>query len=719
METTSAPRGLSAPFALAGKREVARAALRWHGAPLALALVAGAALRLVWLGDTSFLGDQAELLALGRSATDHHALIITGILSSIGALNPPISAWLYAPFAILGGPVAASAFTALVNILAIALLYVLAARYGGRRAGFVAALLYATASGPVHYSRFIWQQNLMAPALLLLLGALLAGLIDRRGGWLGWAALFWGIAIQLHPTSAALLVVIAFALALTWRNLRWRDAGWAAVALAALFAPTVLWELASHGFDLAAFTAFSSRPSIIDPAAPFRYSQLITPAASDTYGAGSSYEAIGASLGLLAAVIVALALFSGVWLCAIAVNPWMSDRRAPGGPQAAMERSRWRLAVTLLLWQVTPVLLLLRHSRIVPEHYLLVLLPIVYLTIGLWAASASRWIEARIAARWVMAPRVGLAAATLALAVAQTLGVGAELSTIHNGSFSGLAIPLHYGIPLSSEQATLAAAGGIATHDRAALYIASTRTQQEPYGYLARTGAMPATVYISDSCLVVPSPGSAQSLVTMALPETLAISALPRMDGAQSLGALHAQGSEPIQLYAVRPGAGPRGEALLAEPAGDIGPHPSAYSYTTDVTGKAYLTVRWTGAPALALPTGQRASYWFGADPAGPLPANYTVTAQRLDGAGRPAGAPLTADCGRLAWQRGTDMLAWLPLPSGSDASAGAWRVSLTAGPLLALRPQIGPLPLETGAVYFATEQPLAGPFIFQARAGA
>ncbi|HEU0028582.1 MAG TPA: glycosyltransferase family 39 protein [Ktedonobacterales bacterium] len=706
-------------FMLASQREAARAALRRHGAPLALALVAGAALRLIWLGDTSFLGDQAELLALGRSAADHHALIITGILSSIGTLNPPISAWPYAPFAALGGPVAASAFTALVNILAIALLYILATRYGGRRAGFVAALLYATASGPVHYSRFIWQQNLMAPALLLLLGAILAGLIERRAGWLGWAALFWGIAIQLHPTSAALLVVIAFALALTWRSLRWRDAGWAAVALAALFAPTLLWELVSHGFDLAAFTAFSSRPSIIDPAAPFRYSQLITPASSDTYGAGSSYEAMGSSLGLLAAAMVVLALFSGIWLCAIAVNPWISDRREHGGPRAAMASPRWRLAVTLLLWQVTPVLLLLRHSRIVPEHYLLVLLPIVYFTIGLWAASLSRWIESRAAARWIMAPRVGLVVITLALAAAQTVGVSAELSTIHSGSFSGLAIPLHYGIPLSSEQATLTAAGTAARRDRAALYIASTRTQQEPYGYLAQTGATPATVYISDGCLMVPSPDSAQSLVTLALPETLAFSALPRMTGVQSLGALHAQGSKPLALYALRPGAGLRGEVGLPGTTSDTGPHPAAYSYTTDATGKAYLTVRWTGAPTLAVPTGRRASYWFGAAPSGPLPANYTVTAQPLDSAGKPAGVSLTADCGRLAWQRGTDVLAWLPLPSGSRDSAAVWSVSLKAGPLAALRPQIGPLPLETGAVYFTTEQPLAGPFTFQARSGA
>ena len=295
-------------------------------------------------------------------------------------------------------PVAASVFTALVNILAIGLLYALATRYGGRRAGFVAALLYATASGPVHYSRFIWQQNLMAPVLLLLLGAILAGLVERRSGWLGWAALFWGIAIQLHPTAAIALAVIAFALALTWRDIRRRDLAWAAAALAALFAPLLIWELASHGSDLSALLALGSRPSIIDPAALLRYAQLISPAPAGSFGTGSSYDAVGSLLQPLANVMVALALVSGIWITAIALNPWMSGRSAPGGPRAAMSKPRWRLSASLLIWQALPVLLLLRHSRILPEHYLLVLLPIVYLTIGLWAAAASRWIETRTGA---------------------------------------------------------------------------------------------------------------------------------------------------------------------------------------------------------------------------------------------------------------------------------------------------------------------------------
>jgi len=95
------------------------------------------------------------------------------------------------------------------------------------------------------------------------------------------------------------------------------------------------------------------------------------------------------------------------------------------------------------------------------------------------------------------------------------------------------------------------------------------------------------------------------------------------------------------------------------------------------------------------------------------------MTAQRLDDTGRPVGAPLTADCERLAWQQGTDLLSWLPLPSGAPGGATTWRVSLKAGPLVAIRPQVGPLPLETGAVDFATQRSITSPVTFQTRPGA
>ena len=99
--------------------------------------------------------------------------------------------------------------------------------------------------------------------------------------------------------------------------------------------------------------------------------------------------------------------------------------------------------------------------------------------------------------------------------------------------------------------------------------------------------------------------------------------------------------------------------------------------------------------------------------------ANYRITAQRLDSSGQPVGAPLTSICQRLAWNQKTDMLAWLPLPSGQPGGVVAWSVAISAAPLMTLRPQIGPLSLETGAVSFAAPRTIAGPDIIKTQPGA
>ncbi|HEX9039187.1 MAG TPA: glycosyltransferase family 39 protein [Ktedonobacterales bacterium] len=714
---TLRPPVLSAnPLAWKALRAATYRLLRRHGASLGVPLAVGAALRLIWLDDALFFYDQADTLALGRSAISHHAFILTGIISSIAALNPPIAAWVYAPFALLGsqGPFGATLLTALLNVLAIVLLYAIATRFGGRLAGCVAAFLYGTASGSVHYSRFIWQQNLLAPFLLLLLAAVLAGLIDHRASWLSWAALVWGIAVQLHSTAGALLAVIMFAALMTWRKLRLRDVMWAAAALAVLFCPALVWELVSHGSDRESYYLLATLTPVYDIAAPHQYAALISPAPPDWYGAGSSYTAVGAALAFLGPVIQILALASGVWLAAITVTPWISGRRAPGGVRASLASARWRLAATLLIWQIVPVFALIRHPVGIPEHYLLLLAPIIYLSTGLWAAATARAIGQKLARRWAsiapLAP-VGCVALTVALALAQTVGVAAELVTVHSGQFSGTAFPLSYGIPLSSLDSTLAAATRSATAQRAHLAIASTEVEQDAYAYLAQTRATPATVYISDGCLITPARASGQPLVTLALPGTQAASLLPLLSGARGLGTLRAQGSAPLALYLTPPGAGLRNEVALPALATAIGPYPAAYSYGALGAERAYLAVRWSGAPTFRERLTQRPIYWFGSTASGPLVANYTVTAQLLGGAGQPIGAPLTARCDRLPWQAGTDLLAWLPLPGAALAAAATWSVSLSAAPVQAFNPTIGPLTLETADVTFSTPRIIAGPF--------
>jgi len=297
---------------------------RWD---FALALAIGALLRLVWLGDTSFLGDQADLLALGRSALAHHTLLATGIRSSIGAMNPPAASGLLLPFAGLSDPIWAALATALANIAAVALLYGVANRYLGRRAAFASTLLYATASGPVTYSRFIWQQNLLAPVLILFFWTLCLGVMDHKRGWLGWNVLLWALAIQLHPTALPLIALTLLGVYLVRAEVRWRDLAYAVGAPALLFAPTLLWEVASGGYDVTAALGYSHHRSVTDTAAATYLLALILPASDQTVGSAAPHTVQAPGLGWLDFALGLAYAGAQVWLATSLVAGVLTRRR--------------------------------------------------------------------------------------------------------------------------------------------------------------------------------------------------------------------------------------------------------------------------------------------------------------------------------------------------------------------------------------------------------
>jgi hypothetical protein len=713
-------------------REGALHFIKRHGLPLGMALAIGAVLRFIWLGDTTFYTDQAELFWQAQEAMARHAIILTGEWDSIGALNPPVTSWLIAPFSLLGpgAPIGAAIFTASINVAAIGLLYAIATRYSGRRGGFTAALLYATASGAVHYARFTWEQNLLSPFLLLLVGAVFVGLVERRAGWPGWAVFFWAICVQLHPTAALLLVVIAFAAIVAWRTLRWRDIAWVGAALVVVFAPALLWEVVSRGADLARYQLLATLKPVNDIAGPLQYAAMISPALADSFGVNSDYATVGASLAWLGPVMDMLALVSGIWLAAIAIAPLAQGTRTPGGARSIIATARWRIASALLLWQVVPMLTLIRHTVAIWQHYVLVLTPIIYLCIGLWAAAVSRAIGGWFALRWTPAERFmrsGLALVIVALAAAQTVGVLAELNAIHTGLNATPAAVLNAQntldigrlsdlFPLSTEQSTLDSAQRRATELGATLAIAATEPQADAYVYLAQANAIQATTYVSDSCLILPARTSDRPLVTLALPGTQAMNALPAIIGARKLETLPSRATAPSALYLTQPDAAPTDAVELSTPSAPGSAHVIAYSHIAVASGQAALALRWSGAPHLTQSLDQRPLYWFGSTANGPLVANYTVTAQLLGGSDQPVGAPVTAQCGMLPWQDNMDMLSWLPLPAAMSAHAASWRVSLSAALVQTFRPRIGPVNLETGDVTFASPRMIAGPFTIQTR---
>ena len=726
-----APHDARAGVAIWRDRERQRALLRRHGALLGLALLVGASLRLVWLGDTSFLGDQAQLLAVAQSAALHHAIILTGIPSSLGSLNPPASTWLYAPFALLGGPLGATIFTALANTLAIALLYALAARYLSRWVAFAAALLYATASGPVHYARFIWQQNLLAPVVILFFWVILSAVVERRRGWLGWSLLLCGVAIELHPTAAPLLGLIAVALAFTWRELRRRDLLWAAAAIVALVGPTLLWEALSHGYDLTGASRFSQGRAVFDTWALTYLLQLIQPAPAGAYGPASAYLSAGRGVAWLGVVMEVVLIASQLWLVATLAAPWARARTDVRtnvrtafrvGLRAALGEARWRLALCLALWEALPLALMLRHSRPVEPHYLLVILPAIYLCLGAALAWATDWLQSRLrdwlaaraqpAAHARMVALAALVALIMLISAGQTVGVAAELATIHAGQFEGLTLPLHYGAPLASERAALAATQALARQLHATVAIAATRVEQEPLGYLNATNpaSAAATDYISDGCLAIPAASAKQPLVTLVVPGSTAAQLLPQVQGARLVESIAMQGGQPYQLYVIAPGASLTGETPIAAATASAQTQPAAYGITHTSGSGSALAIRWVGAPTLASDPATAVSYWYGADPRTTTPiADYTFSAQPLGATSQPLSQPLTTDCARLAWSPGLSVITTTRLPAHQSLGAPVtgWQVAAYVAPAVALRPTLGLLALETGSITFGPARSL------------
>lgn len=391
---------------------------RWARHPgLWLALGLGAFLRLWHIEVTQFLYDQAGLMALARGAILRPALPVTGIGSSIHTFNPPHSIYLLIPFVALGkDPLAAAISIALWNSAGVALCYLLALRFFGRRVATISALLFAVSGKAVIYSRFIWQQNYLPPLLVLWAFTLYAGCVQGKRGWLAPNVALLALIVALHPTGLLLTPLLLVALFLAPQRPRPREYVLSAGLIAVLLAPTIIWEIVSHNVDLEALSRLNYRVARVDfdnvamlhqllggPAFPFANvgHTYAMAAPSSTYAALGAFHPLmgfavallyGASYLILTALVVAP--MRAVWpTLGPAATRW---RRLVAGLGASWRGLRadptWRGHLLLWLWVILPPLALIRHSTPLYVHYLLVLYPAVFIMAGVaveWALNRS------------------------------------------------------------------------------------------------------------------------------------------------------------------------------------------------------------------------------------------------------------------------------------------------------------------------------------------
>ena len=254
----------------------------WFGAPfvvgargaffkrnfwIALILVLAAFLRLNDLGAGYFDGDDAFISIRALQVAREHALVLVGPPMAVGLWHSPVSVYLYAiPYALTLDPRAARAFTALLNVAAIAVLYAVGAKYFNRPGALAGVLLLAVHPYMVASSRDINNAQLGAVFVALYLLTGFMGCVDgvRVARWLH--PLMLSLAGQCHPHTFAIAPLSLILFADAWKGGRrqflmadFLGGGLLALISFVPYAVGLMQLLPTANLPAAAVTAFSNK----------------------------------------------------------------------------------------------------------------------------------------------------------------------------------------------------------------------------------------------------------------------------------------------------------------------------------------------------------------------------------------------------------------------------------------------------------------------------
>ena len=300
----------------------------------------------------------------------------------MGIVNPPLAAWLLAiPYAVSSSPIVATAFIALLNVVAVALCYGLSRRMFaplGERAwlaALIAALLFAVAPWAVIHSRKVWAQDLLPPFVLLYVWFGYRAFVQRKA----WSLIGHGVAlaamIQIHYSALWLIPVSVVWLIAFARRLRLAPLIVTALIGAVAFAPFVIADGLRGWPSVTRLLEMTQQPGVTDTSAIHlawitttgeEIHSLAGPQEFENYRALVPFnDGVSALIGLL--------VIGGVIVAVIDVL-------------AAVRRRRWddRSAASFLLvtWLLLPVIAQLSHRTPLYVHYFLIVLPAPFMLIG-------------------------------------------------------------------------------------------------------------------------------------------------------------------------------------------------------------------------------------------------------------------------------------------------------------------------------------------------
>lgn len=342
-----------------------------------LALAAG--LRLGAPDIVEFKRDEANLSLLALDLANGRSFPLLGIGSSVGLPNAPWNVYLLAvPFLFSSSPVIATQFIGLLNVLAVAFTYVFARRYTGRFAAAWAALLYAVSPWGVLFSRKIWAQDMLPIFFLLTLYAgVLAFLEGRRSAQVAFFPLL-AITGQIHYGAFVILPAALWVCWIgrsTWSRMLALGIG-IAIVLTLPYAWGVMQALQSAGgvdalVNLSDGLAAGGGTSLSLTADSLRGASIMIAGTQTHSLAGPEmfrdYLATVPNVNGLLMCLPALVGASAVWLMVRAAR--QRDVRTP-------------VDALLLLWLVFPVAAFSLNWTQFYIHYLIPMLPAVFLVLG-------------------------------------------------------------------------------------------------------------------------------------------------------------------------------------------------------------------------------------------------------------------------------------------------------------------------------------------------
>lgn len=667
-----------------------------------LTLAVGAFLRLWHLGTSQFLDDQAMLMSMARNSVLQHALPVTGIPSSIGALNPPFSVYLLVPFAFFTrDPFPAVVGIALWNVLGVALCYVFAWRYFGRRIAAIGALLFATSGAAVDFSRFLWQQNYLPPVLILWAFVTFAGALRGSRGWLIASVTLLALAALLHPTALLFIPVLLVAFLLAPRKPRVGEYVAAAAVLLVLATPTLVWEQLSGFPDLHVFQHYTAAAPQINfdvlgvmeqVLGPPTFPGSAGPATFAPATADSPYAAVAwwaPALWYLACVVY---IASYAILTSLVIVPIVRRfREAPSSGLADRQRgfrtmrvwktlradSEW--CIHLLLWLSVTIVpaAMIRHSSPVHAHYLHVLYPLLFILAGVGTDRLLRWSRSGVhhlvrSIGALPAHRIQRVGSALLVGSIAVLLIGQTLqSSLYTASqATGQVDNTYYGYSVSELQTADAALDTLQREQGTAGTYIST-----PVWYTSNAltymliGEHSGRTLDYGNCVVLPPAGSQPVLVVSTRTESPVAGLLAEMPNARLVRTLPMPGNEPFLVYRVQ-GDTP----LLAHEQGISGLiFQDGFGNTMRLDGAALengsaLRLRWT-VLRMAPPAGTQRRFY--------------VDARAVDSGTGTGHAIAHVECDPTAWQNGSTVFTWVstaaftppqqpapPLPSAVALSA-------------------------------------------------